>query len=176
MKQSGFCSGESRTGAVRVVNNSLMGVSRGHGDALARAASMEAMSASMTLSVAAAVWSMSMMYVPTKGHGYVAGLLTSEGYAELAPLLTCRESWSCLSPGQHSKAGTDGVGTVEMPPLFTLCGRWESWPHPLPEQHGRGAPLLASCSTKESGPCASSGQCGIAGHSGVGTGEPALRT
>lgn len=159
-----------------------MGVARGHRDALARAASMKAMSASMTLSVAAAVWSMSMAYVPTKGHGYVAGLgfllgamLTSEGYVELAPLLTCQESWSCLSPGQHSRAGTDGAGTVEMSPPFTLCGRWESWPHPLPEQHGRGAPLLASCSTKESGLCASSGQCGTAGHSGLSTGEPALR-
>lgn len=42
---------------------------------------------------------MSMLYVPTKGHGYVAGLrvllgamLMSEGYAELAQLLTCHDT------------------------------------------------------------------------------------
>lgn len=40
---------ESRAAAVRVVNNSLMGVARGHRDALAHAASEKAMSASMTL-------------------------------------------------------------------------------------------------------------------------------
>lgn len=44
-----LCSEDSRPGAVRVVNNSLMGVALGHRDALARAASKMATSASMTL-------------------------------------------------------------------------------------------------------------------------------
>jgi hypothetical protein len=107
-----------------------------------------AMSGSLVLSQLGYVL-MSQAHVTTKGHVDVLvwtipeAMLMSQHCAEQAPPLIHHhtlESWHCLLPGQHQRAGS---GSGKLAPPLTGYNAWKSWPIPCLPRGGSSTPPSA---------------------------------